>query len=311
MSNGVGFRPVADGVPSPDASGRPGGASDWSRMVGRRLEAMGYSRLRFVASGRIAGLYVASALDGREVAIRVQSPRGFRYKRERHSIWNYLRLKLTPPLMPRHPNLARFRAAGVLGVEDPGLGRVSLYYVVMDYIEGQSLLHSLSAADFRAGGVARIRSTVIDVLRGWSAIHRRGLRHGDLSPQNIVVERETSKAVLVDLRLSMRLFRPLSGSPKFRSTVRALLTGSYRRPKEGFPPVMLGQAAQYWFPDGADPGSLRDLGEWVAFEESLRDGGELSGSSPPRLLARAMEIAGRQARSCVPLVYLLAPALAT
>jgi len=311
MSKDVGFRPVADGVPSPDASGRPGGAGDWSRMVGRRLEEMGYSRLHFVASGRIAGLYAAHAPDGREVAIRVQSLPGFRYKRERHSIWNYLRLKLTPALMPRHPNLVRFRASGVLRVGGAGLGRTTLYYLVMDYIEGRSLLHSLSAADFRAGGVARLRSTVIDVLRGWSAIHRRGLRHGDLSPQNIVVELGTFKAVLVDLRLSARLFRPLSGSPKFRATVRALLTGSYQRPEEGFSPVIAGQAAQYWFPDGADPRSLRDLGEWVAFEESLRDGGELSRSSPPRLLARAMEIASRQAHSCVPLVYLLAPALAT
>ena len=75
-----------------------------------------------------------------------------------------------------HPNLPRLR--------DVSVGE--LPYFVTDYVEGRPL----SEADVDP------HRTLVDVLRALSFIHDLGIRHGDVSPDNILVSDE--RAVLID-----------------------------------------------------------------------------------------------------------------
>jgi serine/threonine protein kinase len=280
----------------PERSGNgPDPALDaWCAGVTRRLAALGYDTPRQVARGNVAVLYVATSPSGARVAIRIPDP--FRAKaREGASLGRWLALKLAVAMLPRHPNLVRFHAAGHLRVNGATGAAARVLYTVMDYVDGAPLLEYLASESFRAGGMARASGIVLDVLAGWSALYRRGLRKGDLSPRNVMVEGETGRAVLVDLHLSSRFLRPAVGVRKFRGTLRALLTGEYEDLRDPYPPVPIADALACWCPAGADPATRRALEDWIAFDAALGEGGRLEGAAPRALLVTARAIASRHA----------------
>ncbi len=278
--------------PERSGSGPDPALDAWRAGVTRRLAALGYGTPRQFARGNVAVLYVATSPSGERVAIRIPDP--FRAKaRERVSLGNWLALKLAVALLPRHPNLVRFHAAGCLRVDGATGAAARVLYTVMDYVDGAPLLECLASESFRAGGMARASRIVLDVLAGWSALYRRGLRKGDLSPRNVMVEGKTGRAVLVDLHLSPRFLRPAVGVRKFRCTLRALLTGEYEDLRGPYPPVPIAHALACWCPAGDDPVTRRALEDWIMFDAALGEGGCLAGATPRALLAAACAIASR------------------
>jgi hypothetical protein len=162
---------------SPDSAGSP--PADWRAAVATRLADLGYPAVRYLTRGDAAWVHVAAGPTGGPVAIRVSDPL-LATGREAATLRNWLALKLAVRLLPRHPNLVRFRDAGSIAVSAGGR-RARLLYTVLDYVEGSSLLDCLRAGAVRAGGVARLAGITLDILAGWAALHRRGLRKGDLS----------------------------------------------------------------------------------------------------------------------------------
>jgi len=298
------------GDPEVEAGHAADEASGVGAEVCRGLESLGFAQPLLVHSGRYARVYAARARNGEKVAVQVQAPYALQRAKARHSIRNYLRSKLLTLLTPVHPNLVRYLSSGVLCLKGSGTRvQLRLYYVAMAFVEGKTLQEALGDPAFRAGGLERLHKTIVGILEGWSAIHRRGLRQGDISPANIILEDGTLNPVLVDLRFSLRFGRRLIHEHRrFRSTLRALLTGHYQSLRL-FKPLDAEAVIAYWQKAagtdsrgaaGTDSQSLSarelasvpaELRAWLDFETSLGENGRLYLASPPQLLAAARELA--------------------
>src|SRR5262249_3395720 len=92
----------------------------------------------------------------------------------------------------RHPNLARTFEVGVDG---------AVYYMVMEYIPGDSLYHMVKSDK---GGPMRVPDAAryfLKVVDGLNAAHAAGLVHRDIKPSNLMVT-PSGDAKILDLGLA-------------------------------------------------------------------------------------------------------------
>lgn len=104
----------------------------------------------------------------------------------------------------RHPHVAAVYGATTIDDEHAGL--------VLEWIEGRPLHEHVAALGWRP-----TLALFIDVAEGLAAIHAAGVVHGDLKPDNVIVD-ETGRAVIVDFGLSIGLDgnrRPVGGTPAY------------------------------------------------------------------------------------------------
>ena len=87
-----------------------------------------------------------------------------------------------------HPNIC---AVYDVGTQD------GIAYVVMEYIEGESLAQCLRRGPFPAATALRLG---VQIAAGLDAAHRRGITHRDLKPANVMVSDQTVK--LLDFGLA-------------------------------------------------------------------------------------------------------------
>jgi len=88
----------------------------------------------------------------------------------------------------RHPNL--------VALHDFGRLPEGAWYIVSDFVEGESLARLMRRAPFDGGEVALLLGQVADAL---SAAHRKGIVHRDISPDNIMVTRGEDGGALAKL----------------------------------------------------------------------------------------------------------------
>lgn len=92
-----------------------------------------------------------------------------------------------------HPN--------VVGVYDVGtLPESGAPYFVMQFVDGVDLATLL--AEGHATPEPQAKRVVGEVAAALAAAHARGLVHRDIKPQNVLIERETGRAVVVDFGIS-------------------------------------------------------------------------------------------------------------
>ncbi|MFH0939702.1 MAG: glycerophosphodiester phosphodiesterase family protein [Planctomycetota bacterium] len=269
-------------------------AAGFVEQVTAQLIACGYRDLQPLSCGRDARVFRARSPQNGDVVLRVGAPFAMTRWRNRPTFRNYLRLKMLAWFMPKHPNLVRYFRCFRLRFHDRSAGRdTPIYCLEMQYLDGRSLLDTLNESEFKRGGLAHIRKVVLEILSGWTALHHRGLRQGDLSPTNIVVCGNDCKSVLIDLRFSLRFWRTLDREHhELRCTLRALLTGCWRRDQD-LSPLSLDTVYNFWQPHAQDPTARVELRKWAKFAERLGPGGELHLLSPPKLLEKAKKIAKR------------------
>src|SRR5262245_6965804 len=131
-----------------------------------------YEILTPLGAGGMGEVYRArDSRLGREVAIKILSPgladnptRRVRFEREAQAI---SRLS--------HPNICAVYDVG----EQNGAA-----YLVMEYIEGESLEQRLRRGALPAGTALRLAIQIADAL---DAAHRRGIVHRDLKPANVML----------------------------------------------------------------------------------------------------------------------------
>jgi eukaryotic-like serine/threonine-protein kinase len=101
----------------------------------------------------------------------------------------------------RHPNIVAIHAAG---------SSEGLLYYVMDEVAGESLRQRL-ARESRLGAeeTARIVSDVADAL---DCAGRAGVVHRDVKPENVLLDRETGRALLADFGIARAVAADSSGS---------------------------------------------------------------------------------------------------
>lgn len=96
----------------------------------------------------------------------------------------------------RHPHVADVYAFGLHG---------DALYFAMEYIHGRPLREILEAHRRHRLFVPIHRALVIcrDIASGLSAVHAARLIHRDVKPENVIIERGSGRAVVVDLGLAL------------------------------------------------------------------------------------------------------------
>lgn len=263
--------------------------------VERALEVRGYSNPRLYAWGTDARVYEARSASGMRLAIRV--PARFAVIREKSlADWSSrFRNWLLCRLPIRHVNLVECLDTGILAYADPEFGhRLNLPYLVMAFVEGRRLRDALQDGELVKYGPARLRQVWLGIMAGMVALHRRGLRHGDLSPANVLVRDTNGEPVIVDLRFSTHLGRKLDHDRNdLHRTLREILTGTWQLSREPST-VTRKRVLEYWAPWCDDPSRCAELLAWLELADSIAAGGALARAGPSQIWAASRELAERQ-----------------
>jgi len=116
--------------------------------------------------------------------------------------------------------LASIRSEHVAQVYGFGIDGTTLY-IAMELIDGMACADIVEQHDRNDSFVPVHRALVIltEMARGLAAVHAAGIVHRDVKPDNVLVERGTGRAVLVDFGLAVpaetRRFSGLVGSPAY------------------------------------------------------------------------------------------------
>ncbi len=147
-----------------------------------------YEILSRLGQGGMATVYLARERSlGRLVALKVLAPDlaarpGFRARFEREA---------ATAAQLQHPNIVPiYRVGDIHGVA----------YFTMGYVEGETLADRL-----RHRGrftVDEAVALVCDIASALGAAHRRGIIHRDVKPHNILIERETGRALVTDFGIA-------------------------------------------------------------------------------------------------------------
>jgi serine/threonine protein kinase len=186
-----------------------------------------YKILERLGKGRMAGVYKAQHQLGQIVAIKVLPPSKAldanllgRFQREARLA---LRLK--------HPNIVRTFQTGTAD---------GLHYIVMEYLEGETLEEVLTRrGKLPPGEAVRL---VYQALQGLQHIHAQGLVHRDLKPANMMLVGSTPDSTLratlklLDIGLGRTLFDETAGEENLTSEGVLLGTPDYMSPEQAHDP---------------------------------------------------------------------------
>ncbi|MFD0981244.1 serine/threonine-protein kinase [Tropicimonas aquimaris] len=100
-------------------------------------------------------------------------------------------------------DLFRTEARSLAMLEHPNIVRVhevfsdnNTAYMALDFVEGRDL-HTLIAEDGEQMGATEVRDLLMSLLTAVAHVHARGILHRDISPDNILIERN-GNPVLID-----------------------------------------------------------------------------------------------------------------
>jgi serine/threonine protein kinase len=140
--------------------------------------------------------------------------------------------------VPRHAEDAAREAHALSVVQNPHVpalleigtfrdGTRSLAYLVEEHVTGQTL--SRWMATYRRLDALRTVRIALKVASALAALHRAGIVHGDVKPDNIIVDPmlESERVALIDLGASRRMMADLSGA----SGARLMATPAYSAPE--------------------------------------------------------------------------------
>lgn len=186
---------VADGRDSADEDARASSdaAGAWPSLPGDR----GFKLLRELGSGSSGTVYEAvltrpyGALEpGAHVAVKFLRPELVADTKAQARLLAEGQLGMSI----QHPNVAE-----IFGVETAEQGSANATFLVMQLVEGTTV----RALQQRGGSVLEdlVRRVGADAARGLFALHRRGLVHRDVKPENLVVTPK-SELKVVDLGLA-------------------------------------------------------------------------------------------------------------
>jgi eukaryotic-like serine/threonine-protein kinase len=126
---------------------------------------------------------------------------------------------------PDIPHSVRTEAQALAAVRHPGV--VSVYalgshqgvdYMVMEHVSGVTLAHHLQRLEGGGLPLEERLDVLIAVADGLAAIHRAGISHGDIKPENVLLS-ASGRVVLMDLGLVRAAYEPdaglVAGTPSY------------------------------------------------------------------------------------------------
>lgn len=161
------------------------------------------------------------------------------YKAYQPRLDRYIAIKvLHPHLVEGEDFLARFEreAKAVAGLRHPNIVIVhdfevqeNTYYMVMEYIDGQSLKQRLE--DLNTHGeflsLREVNRIMADITSALGYAHQQGMLHRDIKPSNVILD-QAGQAFLTDFGIA----RILSGT-QFTATGALIGTPAYMSPEQG------------------------------------------------------------------------------
>ncbi|MCC7143478.1 MAG: serine/threonine protein kinase [Candidatus Eisenbacteria bacterium] len=133
-----------------------------------------YTLIRSIALGATSEVFEGQAPDGTAVAVKLFHPERMIYDAVRHSAREASFLRSL-----HHPNIPRLLDSGTVRVEGQDVA-----YMVLDLVRGTRLEDFLAEERPTLCRAAELLAIVAEALH---AVHRHGLVHRDVKPQNIVI----------------------------------------------------------------------------------------------------------------------------
>jgi serine/threonine protein kinase len=144
----------------------------------RRNRFSHFKLLTPVAHGGMGKVWKAEDRHtGMTVAVKIMEPETAEIIRKIKSLFGSEEGEVA--LQLNHPNVVRTYEFGHVGRR---------YYVVMEFIDGPNLKHMILADEPRLKG--RRMDICLQIGRGLTYIHHRGLVHRDFSPKNVLLNRK-------------------------------------------------------------------------------------------------------------------------
>lgn len=245
---------------------RPHPPGEITQRLGVRMG--NYRLLERVARGASASVYRARRWDGSspcEVAIKVLHPQSELPTGQPEAPWQ-----------DEVQHLLRLNHPHIVGLLDWGqdLGR---NYLVLEWVDGQDLRHTLSASPLGPQAAARLLGQILEALEH---AHGCGVLHRDLKPENILIS-QNGMARLTDFGLAIERGQrtpSLSGTPGYLAP--ELLKGSPPSVRSDL--YSLGVVAREMLSGGAGGRMLPDWQDWL---------GRLTHPDPEQRFATAGEAA--------------------
>jgi serine/threonine protein kinase/tetratricopeptide (TPR) repeat protein len=189
-----------------------------SELMGRLQAALGpqYRLERELGHGGMGVVYLArdTTLD-RPVAVKVVHP-----DLAVHS-------SISERFLAEARMIAKLRHPNIVGVHTAGEATGLLFYV-MDYVPGESLRHRL-LRDGRLP-IEEAQRIVADLADALNAAGEAGLVHRDVKPENILLDKASGRALLVDFGIA----RVMAGEPDGTRTAQGVAVGTptYMSPEQ-------------------------------------------------------------------------------
>ena len=144
-----------------------------------------------------------------------QGGMGAVYKARQKQLDRLVALKILPPEVGHDPafaerftrearSLARLNHPNIVTVYDFGHTDQSLYYFIMEFVEGTDLRHVILGKDLAPPQALAIVPQVCDALQ---YAHEEGIVHRDIKPENILLDKK-GRVKIADFGLARLLDRP-------------------------------------------------------------------------------------------------------
>ena len=130
----------------------------------------------------------------------------------------------------RHPNIVQIHD---FGEQD------SLYYMVMEFVDGANLSHLVQQHGRIA--ISTATSIIVQVADALDAAHNKGMLHRDLKPENIMVNTD-GLAILMDFGIA----RLVDNNTRLTQTGMSIGTPSYMAPEQALGEAELGPACDIY-----------------------------------------------------------------
>lgn len=203
----------------PDMSNRQGKIFKSGDVIDEK-----YVILDFVGKGAFGEVYRAHQLNlQRDVAIKAVSHQWLQSlevdETEIDTALKRFRREAQAMARVRHPNVLQTFDHGSLTVKK-GRDDYPVEYIVMDYIPGQTLRHTMSQEGFYPEQELVkewLQDYYLPMLDGVAAIHALDIVHRDLKPENILMDGKTPKVADFGLARSSRL-KPVTQSIEVKGT---------------------------------------------------------------------------------------------
>ena len=240
-----------------------------------------YKIERFINAGGFGITYLASDSLDRKVVIKECFPGSFcrrsrtivqaRSRAHAAELQSIVRL-----FVQEARSLAKLSHPNIVGVHQVFEDNDTAY-MALDFVEGRDLLDIIED-DPNAFTPAQVKAILKDVLSAVGFIHEQGILHRDISPDNILINKDM-RPVLIDF-----------GAAREEATKQSRVLSALRVVKDGYSP-------QEFYIAGSDQNDSSDLYALGASFYHLIDG-----DTPPNSQARLAAIASGEADPYRPLV---------